>query len=223
MGTLANALERMVNRLARSCGTGSGQAAHKSHLEVERKFRISEDEWRRLPETLRARGFEPDGQVIMTDTFLPTSNDGDMMRVRNETEAGKRRTLLTLKSWVRTADGGKERQETERSIGRFLAAVLVTVGRWLNGSHLLSFSKHRQMFATNISGQAVVVSIDRVSGLGEYSGCYLEVEILVPVGQDVTLAREHIYALVSELFGEARQPVELSYMEMLKRSARARN
>jgi adenylate cyclase class IV len=200
----------------------SGREETKSYLEVERKFRLTKEESDCLPDKLSTLSFTAAGQVTMTDSFLPTQNAGDMMRVRKELEDEKlARTVLTLKSWVVTADGGKERKETEREITGTLAGLLLVAGRWLKGSELLSFSKHRRLFEGCLSGLEAVVSLDSVDNLGVYSGCYLEVEILVPVGADVTPARQQIAEFVSSLLGEAREPVKLSYMEMLKRSIAA--
>lgn len=196
------------------------QRAGKSgaHMEVERKFRLTEEECSNIPQLLLTRGFSAAGEVIMTDTFLPTAVEGDMARVREECESGKRRTLLTLKTWVATADGGKERKETEREISPLSGKLLLAAGRLAKQSALLFFSKSRNLFAGKLDGCDTVVSIDHVDSLGEYSGRYLEIEIIVPVGAEMDSARERISKLAGELFGETREPVALSYMQMLKRS-----
>jgi adenylate cyclase class IV len=209
--------ERLIKRLMSGVPM-KGEDAKDAHLEVERKYRATDEEFSRLPERARSLNFVEAGQVVMTDTFLPTEDEGDMMRVRVESGNGLPRSILTLKSWVSTADGGKERKETEREIPAFLGRLLVAIGRTLKGSPLMSFSKHRQLFEGNLSGWPCVLSLDRVDKLGPYSGVYLEVEILVPVGTDVTPARQRITAFASELLGENREPFALSYMEMLKRS-----
>jgi adenylate cyclase class IV len=89
------------------------------------------------------------------------------------------------------------------------------LGRSLRGSSLLSFSKRRQLFAGTLSGRQAVISVDTVSGLGPYSGTYLEIEVLVPIGEDVNAARESIYAMSAQLLGNPEQ-VKQSYMDMLK-------
>jgi predicted adenylyl cyclase CyaB len=151
----------------------------------------------------------------MTDTFLPAKNEGDMVRIRRESEGAHRRLLLTLKKWVVTSDGGKEREETEGKISAPLAIILMWLGRSLRGSSLLSFSKRRQLFAGTLSGRQAVISVDTVSGLGSYSGTYLEIEVLVPIGEDVNAARESIYAMSARLLSNPEQ-VKQSYMDMLK-------
>ena len=191
------------------------QASEKSHLEVERKFRISAQDAMSLPARLPTKGFLPAGTVDMTDTFLPAKNEGDMIRIRRESEGSRRQILLTLKKWVVTSDGGKEREETEGSISGVVAVILMWLGRSLRGSSLLSFSKRRQLFAGTLAGRQAVISVDTVSGLGSYSGTYLEIEVLVPVGEDVNGARESIYATAAQLLPDAEQ-VKQSYMDMLK-------
>ncbi|HEY9869715.1 MAG TPA: CYTH domain-containing protein [Candidatus Obscuribacterales bacterium] len=194
----------------------AGQSKDKTCLEVERKFRLTDQEAERLPDELARRGFAAADAVDMTDTFLPVQQEGDMARLRVEKHKGTTRILLTLKSWVKTPDGGKERQETENQVGRLATVFLMLVGRKIKGADLLSFSKHRRHFTGTLDGRQAVVSIDRVQGLGEYSGLYLEVEILVPLGEDVNPARRQIATLVAGLLGEEREMVKLSYMEMLK-------
>ena len=190
----------------------------KGHLEVERKFIISAQEAVELSERLRTFGFEFSKQVSMSDTFLPTSVAGEMMRVRNERSSGASACLVTFKQWVSTPDGGKERQETEREIGWISRSLLLFAGKLVNQGELLSFSKKRDLYLGNLAGRQAVVSIDQVEGLGKYSGFYLEVEVLVPLHEDVTKAKEQIFDLVAQLFAKARQDVKQSYMDMLIKS-----
>ena len=195
-----------------------GRSAEKTHLEVERKYRLSPEEVSFLPEKIRSLGFVPASTVSMTDRFLPTAGEGDMVRVRDESESGAKRTLLTFKQWVGTQDGGRERQECEGQVGKLGRRLLLVLGCLVRGSRLLSFSKERQLFDGSLGGRTVVVSIDNVGGLGDYSGFYLEVELLVPLAGDVSSAREAIFGLVVTLLGEEREMVKLSYQDMLKLS-----
>lgn len=216
-----NTVSDWFQRLLRSSfqfllGVLAGQSKDQTYLEVERKFRLTEQEAERLPDELARLGFAAADAVDMIDTFLPVQQEGNMARLRVEKHKGTTRILLTLKSWVRTPDGGKERKETENQVGRLTTVFLMLAGRRINGADLLSFSKHRRQFAGTLDGRHVVVSIDHVQGLGEYSGSYLEVEILVPLGEDVNPARRQIAKLVACLLGKEREMVKLSYMEMLK-------
>ena len=187
------------------------QGEDKTHLEVERKFRLFDGEIDDLDSRLPKCGFRPIGEVTMTDTFLPALKDEDMIRIRVESEGELRRRVLTLKDWV-MIDGERERREQEGEIGLLASLVLRLVGRLVDGKPPLSFSKVRRSY----SSSQCVVAVDRVTGLGVYSGAYLEVEIIVPVGGDVKSARERIRTEVFELLGEHRDFVPRSYLDMLK-------
>lgn len=205
-------------------GSPKDKQPDKAHLEVERKFRLFDGEADTLESRLSGSGFRPIGELTMTDTFLPAMKDEDMIRIRVESEGEVRRRILTLKDWV-TIDGERERREQEGEIGLLASVVLRLVGRLVAGASFLSFSKVRRSYsssppgtatATKSGGIQVVVSVDRVTGLGVYSGAYLEVEIIVPVGGDVKAARERIRTEVFELLGEHREFVPRSYLDMLK-------
>jgi len=189
----------------------------KAHLEVERKFRLFDGELDTLESRLPGCGFDLIGEVTMTDTFLPTVKDEDMIRIRVESEGEERRRYLTLKDWV-MIDGERERREEEGVIGLMPGVVLRLVGRLVAGTSPLSFSKVRRSYSSTQPGSdvQVVVSVDRVTGLGVYSGAYLEVEIIVPVGGDVKSARERIRTEVFDLLGEHRDFVPRSYHDMLR-------
>lgn len=199
-----------------------GTAAGRGHLEVERKFRLSADEQSLIPQKLYQLGFSRGAEVHMTDSFLPTVQAGEMFRVRVEKHATHTSRIITLKSWATTADGGKERKETERNIGTCICFLLITMGRWLNGGKLLSFDKFRRHYNSRLEGADVVVSIDKVDGLGSYAGFYLEVEILVKAECDVSKARKQILTLASKLLGEGPRQETRSYLEMLKLSLNER-
>jgi adenylate cyclase class IV len=190
----------------------------KGHLEVERKFSISAEEAEKLPLRLRELEFRPAGSVTMTDTFIPPRQKGEMLRVRDELTADSVRSVFTLKAWVKTADGGKERQESECEVSPLVRTLTIMLGRFASGRELLSFSKERALFEGNLHGRDVVASIDRVSGLGEFSGYFMEVECIVPLGQDPSAARADIFSFVEKLFGNPREDVKRSYMEMLELS-----
>ena len=187
----------------------------KGHLEVERKFALSAQEAVMVPERLLTLGFTYAGTALMTDTFLPGSAEGEMMRVRREQiDEQPPKAILTFKKWVATASG-KERQETERQVPSTIASIWVLIGRLLNGTALLTFGKQRQLYDGKLGGSDAVVSIDDVAGLGSFSGFYLEVEVLVPLNGDSEKFKELIFDLVKQIFGESRQDVKKSYRDML--------
>lgn len=192
--------------------------SNKAHLEVERKFALTKPEVDVIPGRLKDLGFSYAGTAAMTDSFLPTAVDGEMMRVRQEKiDDAPARTVLTFKKWVKT-ETGKERQETEREVGSSVGALWRIIGRAIARQPLLSFSKSRQLFDGKLGDGDAVVSIDEVNGLGTFSGFYMEVEVLVPLDGDVVTYRDRIFALVKEILQEERPDVQRSYMEMLKES-----
>lgn len=194
----------------------------KAHLEVERKFRLDASEVTAIRSRLEALTYEHIGDVFMTDTFLPSPTPGEMMRIRQETLNGVTTVMLTHKTWIVTADGDKERQESERETRPFLASLLVVLGRMVSGEQLSGFSKERSLYRGQIDSGEVIVSIDNVSGLGDYSGFYVEIEIIVPAGTDPGAAKSAVYEVATKVFGEAREDVRQSYQDMLAASKAAK-
>ncbi|MBY0358600.1 MAG: CYTH domain-containing protein [Candidatus Obscuribacterales bacterium] len=194
--------------------------SQKKHFEVERKFRISLAEADALPLRLRELGFKPAGTVTMTDSFLPVKNKGEMMRVRDEDSGGNFHSFATFKRWVIAENGEREREEAEAEIGPFARAFILILGRMVKGQRLLSFSKERTHYERENNNAFVVATIDKVSGLGAYSGTYLEIESIVPLDEDTKAAKEGIFVLAKELFGIPRNDVQNSYFEMLELSLR---
>lgn len=184
------------------------------HFEVERKFHLEDGEVNEVIERLREQGFSPAGVVVMTDTFLPPPAKGEMLRVRDESIGGATRTVFTRKSWINTPEGGKERRETERVVTPFLRTALLLAARMICGD-LASFVKERRLFTGTANNLEVVVSVDEVNGLGKYSGDYLEVEVIVPIGEDTAAARDVIFSVAARLFDGQRSDVGRSYQEML--------
>lgn len=194
------------------------QKVLKAHMEVERKFSISAEEAQMLPGRLQERSFKSAGTVIMTDTFLPPRRKGEMLRIRDEVTSDSARSVFTLKGWVHTADGGKERRESEAEVSSFTRTLAIVLGRFAGGKQLLSFSKERAHFEGKLDNRDFVACVDRVSGIGKYSGYYLEIESIVQMGEDPEQTRKEIFNFVENLFGTPRDNVKHSYMEMLELS-----
>jgi predicted adenylyl cyclase CyaB len=188
-------------------------------LEVERKFSISGDEEERIISALTSLSFVLTHKENMTDIFLPSPREGEMMRVRQivpDTKArAHKRIFITSKKWVRTNNGSKERQEAESEISPWLGALLVVAGRFINNAPLLNYTKERLIYSGTYHGFACVASIDNTSGLGKYSGHYLEVEILVPANIDTSEAQKTVFALSQTLLNGERPYIEMSYKDML--------
>ena len=194
------------------------RSTQKGHLEVERKFKLALPELEQLPIRLRELGLKPSGSVTMTDTFIPPKRKGEMVRIRDEMTSGSARSIVTLKSWAYLPDGSKERLESEAIISPLVRTLAIIAGRYATARELLSFSKERALYEGSVGPRHMVVSIDRVSGLGQYSGHFMEVETIVPLGDDPSPARADIYNLAEKIFGTPREDVKNSYMEMLELS-----
>lgn len=216
-GTLMRLLANMV--LIASRRAGRTETAPEKHLEVERKFQLLDGESNGLPSRLKARGFASIGRLTMTDTFLPRAKEGDMNRIRVESDGKTTRRLLTMKDWV-VVSGEKERREEESEIGLAASLFLRVAGRLLNRSALPSFSKTRDLYSRTLGEVSAVVSIDQVTGLGRFSGWYLEIEVIVPIGGNVHEARDTIRGVMIELLGEEREFVKRSYQDMLSESVK---
>jgi len=186
----------------------------KTNFEVERKYRLKPEELDAVSKRLADLGFTLARRVEMTDRFLPVKVEGEMLRVRDENIGGALHTLLTIKDWV-LIGGSKERRESEGHLSPLARRFMLFLGQVIRGKALLSFSKLR-LDHESPSYTKSVVALDTVEGLGENSGHYAEIEVLVPQDGDVEAARAQISALAQALFNEDREPVKLSYMDMLK-------
>jgi adenylate cyclase class IV len=187
------------------------------HFEVERKYQLSREEFDGMPARLRALGFSKSSDATILDTFVPAEVDGDMIRVRDETSNGATSTVITLKEWV-DVDGRRERKERESDpIDSISREAFLALGRRLANADLMSFSKERATFRGYRDKFRVTVALDQVSGLGRYSGTYLEVELIVDRQEGVAEARSFVEKFAVEVIGAERE-FAISYMEMLKRS-----
>lgn len=197
------------------------EAVKQPLLEVERKFRLTEAMAQALPQKLASFGFQPFGETFMKDTFLPTENPADMLRVREEKTVKpngsiENRIVLTAKSWMVFADGSKEREETEEEIGALSRDSFIRLGEKIVGGKLPSFSKNRALYEGKLGEFASVVSIDRAEGLGSYSGNYLEIEVLVETDRNLAEVRQKIQEHAVNLLGPEAEMVTHSYMDMLR-------
>jgi adenylate cyclase class IV len=194
------------------------QMSGKDNLEVERKYRMTLDQSKEMPQLLPAKGFHLYSKAELVDIFLPGQED-EMVRLRRETNEDGTHFILTFKRWERNAKGERERRENECRLPQFIAKVLLYLAKHSVSQPLLTFSKLRQHFEGKLTGRTSVVSIDQVTGLGQYSGDYLEIEVLLSL-QDQGLAqvRESIAGLALALMPNNCQMVEQSYLDLLKRS-----
>ena len=185
------------------------------HFEIERKYRLSEEEFEGLPARLKEAAFTPLRTVIERDTFFPVEKEGDMLRLRDEDLDGVVTHSFTRKTWIETA-GAKERSESEEPISTFVRECLLEIVQRINPKPLRKLSKQRSLFEKEQSGGAkVTVTLDYLKELGEYSGPYMEIELIIKNEQDVQSARDKIQELATMLLHDKRDYVHMSYQAML--------
>jgi len=196
-----------------------GASAHQDQagrLEVERKYRIRPEAVSSLGKELSGLGFKLTEVIDMCDLFLPVEGQGEMLRIREESSAGRISYLLTHKVWVQTSAGGRERREIEEPLGKLARDCLVDLSRSQAAGEPPSFSKRRAVYRGKLAGHKALIALDAVAGLGLYSGDYMEIEILVEKDSFVLAARQAILKLASRLLGDEAEPVSMSYREMLE-------
>lgn len=192
-------------------------------FEIERKYRLTLTEYKTLQGLLVERGFTRGHTFSLTDTFLPVPNKGELIRVRDQASASLRTSILTLKNWE-TVAGQKERKESEVDpLDSLSRSILLWLGRRASGSSLLSYTKQRQELTDNRDGLQVTAALDYVDELGEFSGYYLEFEVIALDNKDVEKARATIAKLVAEFLGSAERLTAPSYRDMLEQSRSGTN
>lgn len=202
----------------------SSNASQKAfRFEIERKYRLTLTEYKTLQGLLVERGFTRGHTFSLTDTFLPVPNKGELIRVRDQASDSLRTSILTLKNWEMVA-GQKERRESEVDpLDSLSRSILLWLGRRASGSSLLSYTKQRQELTDNRDGLQVTAALDYVDELGEFSGYYLEFEVIALDNKDVEKARATIAKLVAEFLGSAERPTAPSYRDMLEQSRSGTN
>jgi adenylate cyclase class IV len=197
-----------------------GASAKPNQFEIERKYRLTLEEFNALQTMLEERGFKRAYKFALTDTFLPARNKGELIRVRDQKGSDGSSSVLTLKSWVQIA-GQREREEREVDpLDRLSRSVLLIFGRRAADATLLSYTKEREEFQAERDGLSVTAALDYTDQLGEFSGYYLEFEVIAHDNNHVERARATISKLVAEFLGDAERPQAPSYKDMLERSKR---
>ncbi len=191
-----------------------------ARYEVERKFRLSNQEYDEMRTRLTERlQFEWVGDLTEADTFIPVEKPGDMIRIRDEHGDRTIRHFLTQKTWVEVANG-KERREQEDDLPTSVRDCVMAVVERLNAKPLKKLSKKRTFYKGDLpNGFKVTVALDAVTDIGQYSGNYMEIEILITDDADVAAARLKINELAKTLLDEEREPWAMSYQQMLNESS----
>ena len=190
-----------------------------AHFEVERKFRLSPTEFASMQAQLAQFGFTAAVTSVITDTMLPDGGKSNTCRIRREQvlvgrECGVR-FYFTRKEQQKLPNGGSVRKESESAIKAAQAERRIARAISSTGSPLPSYSKSRRTFKGNLGAYEATIALDQAQGLGAYSGCYMEVEVILPLGSaKVQEVQSQIGRFAEKLLGEER-PGQISYFKML--------
>jgi len=190
-----------------------------AHLEVERKYFLGDCDLEEVRARIADENFTFWAKSEMTDWFLPTHIERELMRIRREKYGSTVSNTLTVKRWVNTASGTREREESERAVGPILTFALLITARFLQGSKLLSLRKGRSVYRGTLHGRNAVISVDDARDLGRFSGPYLEVEVLADPAENTQEIEQSILEVGSRVTAGARL-VNESYRELLDLSKR---
>ena len=92
---------------------------------------------------------------------------------------------------------------------------MLYLGKFVTAFNLPTFKKSRDLYSGELEGKRATVAIDEAEGLGEFSGPYLEIEVLAPKRSPSKAVQAAISRLVSQIAPEAEE-VKRSYQEMLE-------
>ncbi len=186
-------------------------------FEVERKYLLKSGQVDIIVAQLAQLDFELGQELELTDYFLPTFDNFDMVRLRQELESAETRFYFTCKSWYLLPDSTRERLEHEEKLSNSLGLTFLNLVK--NNSATLHFTKKRRVFTGTLSGQTVSVCLDNVLDLGMFSGDYMEIEVLVKTRTKIDFARSLIDKAAKAISGNDLEPVSMSYYAMLKKHA----
>lgn len=149
-------------------------------LEIERKYRLANQQKAKIESYLQANGFKPASKYKLTDTLLPVTSDGHNLRLRVQTSEDneKESCLLTFKEMIESGNGKVERLEQEEEIGPVAKHALLYLAKQVCESPL-SYTKQRSEYKGQFKGSTISIVFDQVDDLGRFSGLYMEVEVMV--------------------------------------------
>jgi adenylate cyclase class IV len=212
-------LHKLVLRTARQIVLLIAQTTEdRGHLEIERKYSLLKVSLASIIDHLKDERFYFAGSLKTTDWFIPSPLKGEMMRLRRESKDGVDTFVLTIKKWIGTVDDGRERHEIEKAIKPKTFFALLLLGKFVTAFRLPTFKKNRDLYTGELEGKRATVAIDEAMGLGEFSGPYMEIEVLAPKNSPSKTIQAAIARLVARIAPEADE-VKRSYQEMLELAA----
>jgi CHAD domain-containing protein/adenylate cyclase class IV len=171
-------------------------------LELEHKFRLVN--WLDIEAKLKALHFRVGGPILQTDHYLEVLSANTYLRLRREVIGNQVRYLLCHK------DQGPEgtRRAVEEPISAFAYEALLA-----RSGSCPTLHKQHQRWGGFFEQVPFVISVDRIEGIGEYSGEYLELEVMVPDPTLLSTAQSSLERFSEHLGLTVR--IEQSYVAML--------
>jgi adenylate cyclase class IV len=197
-----------------------------THFETEKGFRISKGEYKQLRSLLPTLGFAFVKKSLITDFVVPTNGETTRrIRIENIKQSSDGATgVFCLRCQkrhpIKGASGKHVREETEESVvpEAALSYILESVNEL--GAPIPYYSKKRWNFHGRFSDCDTTISLDHATGIGTYSGYYIEIEVVLPLSSernDIEHVLKTIEQLAAQLLHESR-PAKVSYRKMLMRS-----
>jgi hypothetical protein len=192
-----------------------------AHLETEKGFRITKSEYNLITRLLPLIGFSFTNKSRLTDFLVPTAGETTKrMRIeRTLTSASGELELHCIKcekSHPISGPAGKNvRREVEKHVTPVAALSFILSAIEKHGAPIPYYSKKRSHFEGVYEGYPITIALDQAVGLGRFSGYYMELETILPMGsEDVSHALSVIDALAKSLLHEKRA-AKISYRKML--------
>lgn len=186
-------------------------------IEVERKYRLSDDQFADLLAGLESTYYFGDrSEVRQHDIYLPPRSDSESLRLRAETRNGAVRYYLIVQSDVKSTGGG-EKSQISTEIDSLVFESLHDLGRRLSADELPEINKQRHLFHGEREGWLMRVCLDKLEDLGDYSGHYLELETLCSDTQEVEGAVAVLTGLAVEIVGNDGKPLDMNYLDMYRK------
>lgn len=142
--------------------------------EAEVKMELTQEEFRRMPETLLALNFHQDDNYSIVDYYLDYEMSGNggynFSRVR-ETTSG---FTITEKHWKQDNDGRRIRIEDESMLDSQSAQTMISA---VPGNHIIR--KERTDFRGGSSQIPMTISLDQLE-ISKRTRFFIEVEMIVP-------------------------------------------
>ncbi len=195
-----------------------------AHFETEQGFKVSETEFDALKLRLPELGFTFFKKCRITDFVVPTKGDITRRMRIEKTWEGKKKVTRCIRGFknhpIKGKKGKNVRLEDEKLVKPADAISFILSAMDRLKEPIPFYTKKRLHFQGKHAGFDFVITLDRAEAIGKFSGFYVEIETLLPLGSteaDVTAALAVIEALALVLFGEKRKP-KISYRKMLMKT-----